>query len=113
LDSQTGFGSGTASDQGATELELQRIRSETEITPDREARRETQQETEFGIETNIGTEIERGRQVPPSETEIPDEEGDDKEDEETPAFDLLGSDEQFDSGILSGQEALSSAFDDR
>ena len=104
---------GTGTDQGATEFELQRIRSATEITPDREARRETQQETELGIETNIGTEIERGRRVPPRETEIPDEQGDEQEDEEEPAFDLLGTDEQFDSGILSGREALSSAFDGR
>jgi hypothetical protein len=99
---------GSVTDQGATEFELQRIRSETEITPDRGARRETQQETRFDVRSEVGTEI-RSESDTRLETEpqSPTQEDDDREEDEQ-LFGLRAEDEAFDSGILSGSEALSS-----
>lgn len=105
---RTETNTGTGTGQGLTEFELQRIRSETEITPDREARQQTEAETRLDVRSEVGTEI-RSESDTRLETEpqSPTQEDDDREEDEQ-LFGLRAADEQFDSGILSGREALSS-----
>jgi hypothetical protein len=77
-------------------------RTETELVQETETARETETEINLGVESETAFEIEP--EAPPQEN---------NDDEEDPLFGVLGDDKRFDSGILSGREALSSAFDSR